>query len=219
MIRVELAPEPATFHEKVRQPGLSAIAELVGQPPLLPRPGPRRKPIAASRDEIPAEKFPPYWRDALDDLLAAYDRICAYICVYIEPVTGASSVDHMIPKSKRWQDVYEWANYRLACSPMNARKKEFADVLDPFEVRDGWFELELVGFQVMPSHSLDLETHGQVEATINRLKLNHKDCRELRESYAKNYWERHIDLAYLERRAPFVARELRRLGRLREEDT
>jgi len=33
MIRVEPAPEPADFDQKVRQPGLSAIAELVAQSP------------------------------------------------------------------------------------------------------------------------------------------------------------------------------------------
>ena len=51
----------------------------------------------------------------------------------------------MVAKSMRWDQVYEWANYRLACSLMNARKDAIASVLDPFEIEDGWFALELVG--------------------------------------------------------------------------
>jgi len=69
MIRVAPAPEPPRFDDDVRKPGLDAIREMVGEPPLVTRRGPKRKKIAASRDGIPAAKFPPFWRDALDDML------------------------------------------------------------------------------------------------------------------------------------------------------
>ena len=69
MIPVALAPEPADFDAKVRQPGLSAIDELVGRRPRRPRPGPRRSQVATSESKIPAEAFPPYWREALDDMV------------------------------------------------------------------------------------------------------------------------------------------------------
>jgi hypothetical protein len=49
MIPVKPAPEPADFDRKVRKPGLSAIAELVGEQPILKRPGPRRRKIAEYR--------------------------------------------------------------------------------------------------------------------------------------------------------------------------
>jgi hypothetical protein len=124
MIPVKPAPMPPDFDKKVRRHGLSAIAELVGEPPLIKRPGPRRKKIAERREDIPAESFPPFWREALDDMLLAYDRTCAYMAIYIEKVTGAPTVDHMIPRSVEWTQVYEWDNYRLACSLMNSRKKE-----------------------------------------------------------------------------------------------
>ena len=132
---------------------MRAIAELVGKTP--PRTDGRRYArVADSEEEIPASKFPPYWREALGDLLERYDRICSYLCLYIPRGVGAPSVDHMIAKSTRWDQVYEWANYRLACSLMNARKDAIASVLDPFEIEDGWFTLELVEFQVVPSPSL-----------------------------------------------------------------
>lgn len=41
MIPVEPKPEPLEFDACVRKPGLSAIAELVGEPPTLKRPGPK----------------------------------------------------------------------------------------------------------------------------------------------------------------------------------
>jgi hypothetical protein len=150
MIHVDLADEPADFHKKVRLPGLSAINELVGEAPSIKRPGPRRARIASRREDIPASKFPPFWTGAIDDLMKAYKRICAYMACYIEPVTGMPTVDHMIPKSQRWDKVYEWSNYRLACSLMNSRKNGVPHVLDPLEVETGWFELELVGFQLKP---------------------------------------------------------------------
>ena len=65
MIRVEAAPAPADFDARVRQPGLDAIAELVGEAPSRRRPGPKRKQVANRREEVPAEAFPPLWRNVL----------------------------------------------------------------------------------------------------------------------------------------------------------
>lgn len=208
MIRVELADEPGDFDRKVRQPGLRAIAELVGEPDLPKRRGRKRSVVAATRDEIPADKFPPLWTEALPEMLGAYDRICAYLCFYIERVTGAASVDHMLPKSLDWREVYEWRNYRLACSKMNSRKNDYRDVLDPFEIEDGWFRMELVGYQVIPAPGLPPEIHQKVEATIERLKLNDYECLQLREEYAEAFASGDISLKHLRSRAPFLAREI-----------
>jgi 5-methylcytosine-specific restriction endonuclease McrA len=218
VIRVQLAPEPPDFDARVRQPGLRAIAELVGEPPAKKRRGRPRVPVAARREDLKGEDFPPYWTEALDDLSEAYHRICAYICHYIEPVTGARSVDHMVPKSVAWDRVYEWDNYRLACALMNARKSEAMTVLDPFEVEDGWFELELVAFQVGPRRGLPPEIEARIDDTIRRLGLNDRECRAARGEYVEAYLCGDIRLEHLERRAPFIARELRRQGRLRAEE-
>src|SRR5687767_14386225 len=94
VIRVEPAPEPARFNATVRQPGLSAIAELVGEPPLVRRRGRRRARVAERREDLKGEDFPPFWTEALNDLCEAYRRLCAYTSLYIERVTGARSVDH-----------------------------------------------------------------------------------------------------------------------------
>jgi hypothetical protein len=218
MIRVEPAPEPPDFDRKVRQPGLSAIAEMVGEPQLLRRRGRRRTQVANRREEIPSELFPPFWRDALEDLLLAYGRICAYMAVYIEEVTGAPTVDHMIPRSVEWGQVYEWKNYRLACALINARKNDAIFVMDPFQIGPGWFELEFVGFRLKPAAKLPPLIRQRVDRTISQLRLNDRECRYLRQQYVVDYERREIPLTRLTFRAPFIASELRRQGRLRKGD-
>jgi hypothetical protein len=215
MIRVTPAPEPPTFDQRVRTPGLRAIAEMVGEKPYR-RGGRRFQKRADRRGDIPAEEFPTYWTEALDDLMTAYDRICAYSCFRIHPVTGSRSVDHMAAKSRAHDKVYEWSNYRLASSLLNARKNDFGDVLDPFEIMDGWFQLELLGFQVVPDRGLMPEIRTRVKQTIDRLGLD--DFRSSRERDAENYWSRRVSLVVLTEESPFVAKELRRQGRLNDGD-
>jgi hypothetical protein len=216
MIRVEPAPEPADFDNKVRQPGLRAIAEMTGSPGLPKRRGRPREVVAASPDEIPADKFPALWTAALPELLESYGRVCAYMSFYIERVTGAASVDHMLPKSVDWREIYEWRNYRLACSWMNSRKNDYQDVLDPFEINNGWFRLELVGYQVIPAPGLPADIHERVQATIDRLKLNDYECLKLREEYAEDFHHGDLSLNRLRQRAPFLAREIEMAGKLKD---
>ena len=82
MIPVTPVPEPAAFDSKVRQPGLRAIAELAGEQPDPPRTAGRPYArVAASRDAIPAAKFPPYWRKMLDDLMRSYYGTVKFVLV------------------------------------------------------------------------------------------------------------------------------------------
>ena len=199
MIRVAPAPEPAHFDERVRQPGLASIARLAAR--------------AGSEDAIPPDQFRPYWRFALDDLMASYNQICSYLSLRIASAVGTPTVDHMVAKSRAWDLVYEWSNYRLACSLMNARKG-VADVLDPFEIGDGWFALELVEFQVVPGHGLPAKLRTRVVDAIATLRLSDSKCCEARAEYAQAYWDEEVSLSYLQRCAPFVAKELERQGRL-----
>lgn len=217
MIRVPKARKPRNFDRDVRQPGLRAIAEMAGKPPQYPRTAGRPfRQIAARERDIPSSQFPAYWTDALDDLMDAYHEVCAYTCFRIHPVTGSRSVDHFAPKSRNWRKIYLWSNYRLCCTRINARKSDFGDVLDPFLIGDGWFHLELVGFQVFPNPNLPEDTRAAIQSTIDRLKLN--DFRSYRAQDAERYWSRGISLGVLQEESPFVAAELRRHGRLNPED-
>ena len=220
MIPVALAAEPASFEKTVRLPGLSAIDEFVGRPPRLKRRGPKRSPIAATEDKIPPDMFPPFWRLALDEMLDRYDRRCAYLAMYIHHATGSPTVDHVLPKSYAWQLVYEWTNYRLCAAIINSKKSDLLNLIDPFEIETGWFELDLTTFHVVRGQTAPAAQHAKIDATLP--VLNQRDCWKEREEYVFRYrlgpTNKGIDLTYLEDRAPFVARELRRQEKLERGD-
>lgn len=217
MIPVCKAEEPDDFDASVRQPGLRALHEMTGQAFPGQQKKRRGKPfnkIADKFDAIPADKFPPYWRDSLPAMLTAYQRCCAYLALYIEHATGNPSIDHVVPKSKAWNQVYEWDNYRLACALINSKKNNLDLVLDPFTIAPGTFTLEFVAFQVKPGPAADEALKNKVEQSIAVLGLNSDECCKAREEYVTEYKNGGISLAHLERRAPFIAAELRRQGKL-----
>lgn len=218
MIPLALAPEPPSFEAKVRRKGADAIAELVGEARVHSRRGPKRKAIASLREQIPPSAFPPYWRDVQPEMLTAYHHLCAYLAMYLEPATGNPSVDHVIPRSKSWKRVYEWSNYRLAASLINAKKNDLELVLDPIALQPGSFALEMVELQVIAGSKVKGQLLHDVVSTIEVLGLNLPECRKQRLEYVTDYQAREITLRYLERRAPFIAQELRRQGLLNSGD-
>lgn len=193
MIHVELQPEPVDFDETVRRPGL---AELVsGKTP----------------DQVWKQGL---WRHALPDLWRAYGGVCAYLVIYIPRAVGSRSVDHFLPKSKHPKLAFEWSNFRLVCSLMNSRKGTFEDVLDPFQVEDGWFILELSSLEVLPAPDLAPDLQSRVVATIERLRLNDAECRQARAEHYDQYFDPEVEVTWagLCKFNPFLARELLRQG-------
>jgi hypothetical protein len=189
MLKVYARPEPQRFDAEVRRPGRRALAE--GRTPL-----------------------PPYWRRCLPDLRSAYDGICAYSCFYIPKVVGSHTVEHFAPKSGAPHLAYEWSNYRLVCGLMNSRKRDFEDVLDPFEIDDGWFELEFASMEVQWADHLPAARRLLVDETIDRLKLNNEDCCTTRREWYEEWEDGHVDDDFMERRAPFIHREAIRQGKV-----
>ena len=215
MIPVGIADEPSDFDKNVRQPGRSAIEELVGRAPLVTRRGKRRQKVADIESDIPADKFPPFWRECIDNMMEVYQQRCAYLAMFIEH-TGNPTVDHVIPKSQAWDQVYEWSNYRLCTSVVNSQKSNLLGLVDPFEVGVGWFELELTSYRVVRGANAPRAYHAKIDATLPL--LNVRDCWQQRKRYVEYYecgpGAKGIDISYLEHRAPFIASELRRQGRL-----
>lgn len=218
MIPVAMAVEPPDFDARVRRPGLSAIRELAGRRPLLRRSAHKRAAICGRYRDIPSVKYPEFWRDALPDVAAAYGRICAYSCLYIHSATGEPTIGHRLPKSMAWHGVYRWSNYRLACSLMNSRKGADERVLDPFRVEDGWFAMEFTAYQVAPGPAATGDVLTEVLYTIERLRLNDARCCDERRDYVQWYETGELTLRHLDAKAPFIARELRRNGRLLPDD-
>lgn len=206
LIFVIRKPEPASFHSSVRLKGLAHL---------------KRRGLAIDAPLPPNTKIVPYWRACLEDLHKQYDGICAYLGIFIEPVAGTPSADHFIAKSRNAGLAYEWSNYRLACSKMNSRKRDFNDVLDPFSDVLIWrlFRLELVTGKIYPSPDFpnsDLNPYAMrpVEKTIERLGLDDPDCRQERVNWFNDYLNSHISSDYLKRKCPVVWIEADRQGLL-----
>lgn len=227
MIPVVLAPEPPSFEEHVRRRGKEAITRLLGKP-VNGKGGRKPKKTYVREVDIPSGKFPALWLDprkadgksTLDDMMDLYGQQCAYLAMYIEKATGSPTVDHFIPRSTDWRLVYEWSNYRLSAACVNTAKG-VREVVDPFEVRAGWFELNFATFHVQRGRGAPSAQHTKIDGTLPLLNL--RDCWRQRQEYVKRYQlgpgNKGIDLAYLEHRAPFIASELRRQGMLVRGDT
>lgn len=200
MIPVAAQPESASFDVDVRQKGLAYLINTYGFP--LNRPLP------------PKAEIPSHWRACLTDLHEAYGGICAYIGVFFERVMGGGSVDHFIAKSTHAGSAYEWSNYRLACSTMNSRKREYSDVLDPFFLAPDLFRLQLSTGHIYPNTDLQAVPMRLVEETIERLGLDDPQCRELRARWYQDYLEHELPSDYLKQKSPFVWHEANRQGLL-----
>lgn len=159
----------------------------------------------------------PFWKHCAPQLWDAYRGVCAYSSLYIPRGTGARSVDHLLPKSRRRELAYEWSNYRLACLQMNARKNAFEDVLDPFEVRDEWFALELSTLQVIPGDDLPEPLHSQVQQSIDRLNLNDEEFTVARTAHYSAWKDGEMSFRLLRKYCPFLAKELLRQGHVPSE--
>jgi len=199
MIPVVEQPEPADFDAKVRQKGLAFL---------------REKGIELDQPVPAKTKFTAYWRSCLDELHSSYNGCCAYLAVFIERVTGGTSADHFIAKSNRAECIYEWSNYRLACSTMNSRKRVYEDVLDPFAIQDGWFHLELVSGRIYPNPALPPTKRKQIQKTIKRLSLDDAGNREMRSRHYQEFIENLYTADFLRKRSPFVYSEAVRQGLL-----
>lgn len=204
MIPVRKQAEPSTFTENVTKKANAFLSKM-------PDPTP---------EEIRKNH---YWRNALGDLHRAYNQVCAYSALWCP--RGMATVDHFIPviaAVKRGEPglAYDWNNFRLASRSMNEEKKNYQDVLDPFLVKEGWFVMEFPSLMIKCNAALSSPEREKVETTIRRLKLNEKEKYiDFRRGFLWDYCEFckgpvmiEPALRYLEKKAPFMAFELKRLG-------
>lgn len=198
MIPVSLQPEPVDFDVKVRQKGLAWLAN---------------KGIALAAAPPKASALPNYWSPSNKQLWNAYSGVCAYLAIYFEWATGASSTDHFVAKSKHAGDAYEWDNYRLSCLGANRNKNKFDDVLDPIGLAHDNFVLNLATGGIKPSSHLSLADKVAARKTIVRLKLDSAEHKQMRARHYSQYLQhRHLDT--LKFYSPFVWYEANRQGLL-----
>lgn len=194
MIPVALQPEPGDFDEKVRQPGRRWLTAN-GIDPNSPPPT--------------STALPNYWTRSNRQLWEAYSGVCAYLAIFFEWVTGASSTDHFIAKSKHAGNAYEWNNFRLSCLAPNRTKHQFDDVLDPIGLAPDTFFLNLANGKMRPNPSLSPNQKKAALKTIRRLRLNSPDHQDMRARQFSRYLEGK-DKKTLRELSPFVWYEAKR---------
>jgi len=194
MIPVILQPEPGDFDAKVRIPGHDWL---------------QANGIALNSAPPKGTKLTNKWTHSNKQLWYAYDGVCACLAIYFEWVTGASSTDHFVAKSKNAGDAYEWNNYRLSCLGPNRNKREFADVLDPIGLQPETFLLNLSSGGIWANSNLSHADVVLANKTINRLKLNTAEHKKMRAQHFVRYL-RKKDEATLKELSPFVWYEAHR---------
>jgi hypothetical protein len=186
MIHVTAPPEPAAFHNDCRVPGNAWLA--------------------ANPD--PADRLPDHWRHFIPDLCAAFLNRCGYLAMW--DLNG--TVDHYLGTDTHRHLAYEWSNYRYASGWINSSKQTLdRRVLDPFRVRDGWFEIDLPSLHLRLTAAVPPRFRPRAEFTLRRLKLDWgARVIDQRQIYYDLFRTGGVGLGDLERQAPLLADAVRR---------
>lgn len=189
MIHVERVPEPPSFPMEVQRPGEDWLA--------------------AHPDEK-SEKMPPLWSTHRRPLAEGFEQRCGYSAMHLERGT----VDHYLSRSSPQGRplTYRWSNYRFASEEMNQLKGTWdTRILDPFEIEDGWFEIQLPSLQlVMVAERIPFVHRDRARFTLKTLRLEDGDAViQTRASWYRRFLEGTIALAALFELAPLVARAVK----------
>ena len=182
MIRFAHVPEPAYFDRQARVPG---NAWLDANPDKKKRP----------RD---------FWTPFKGELARGFRNLCAYSAMY-EPV---GTVDHFVSCHEDRSKAYEWENFRYCAAWINSSKGNVpaGELLDPFEIRNGWFDIHLPSLQLRVSDTIPAELRARAEYVLDRLRLR-DDERVMRQraEWYRMYQQDEISQAGLESKAPLIA--------------
>lgn len=184
MIRFERVPEPADFAGKAKT---ADEAWLAAHPD--------------------ADRPKDYWTPFKGALADGFGNLCAYSAMY-EPV---GTVDHFVSCHEDRSKAYEWENCRYCAAWINSSKGNVpADaLLDPFEIENGWFDLDLPSLQLKVSDTIPDEFRDRAEYVLDRLRLR-DDERVMRQrsEWYRMYLCGELSKVGLERKAPLIAAKI-----------
>ncbi len=184
MIRFEPVSKPEGFAAQVEQPGATWLA--------------------ANPDAKRAKDLWTLFKGALAD---GFRSLCAYSAMY-EPI---GTVDHFVSWHEDKSKAYVWENYRYCAGWINSSKKSLkaAEIFDPFDVEDGWFEIILPSLQLVVSGVIPDKHKARAEFVLQRLHLRDDErvIRQRREWY-RMHQEHELSLEGLRRKAPLIARAI-----------
>ena len=180
MIRFEPRPAPEGFTARVEQRGAAWLATNETGP------------------------LPPYWQEFRHALADAFGSLCAYGAMY-EPV---GTVDHFISVNEDRSKAYDWSNYRFASAWLNSSKQALraSQLIDPFEVQNEWFEVQLPSMQLVLSEHVPTEWRERAQFMLDRLHLAHDErIVRQRQEWFRMYQTGEIDRVGLAKKAPLIA--------------
>lgn len=155
--------------------------------------------------------FPGYWTRFEAELEAGFHTRCGWWAMRID----SGTVDHFLSKAKPANRhlIYEWSNYRHAAGTVNSSKKNHDDaVLDPFEVEDDWFEVDLPSMQLICTSKIPVSKQNKANFTLEKLKLaKGVKVRRNRKRWYDDYKTGKLTMAGLEDIAPLIAKAVKRL--------
>jgi hypothetical protein len=183
MMRFEQAAEPARWDERVRRRGISWLKTHPGY-------------------DRPTD----YWLEFENDLAAAFGQKCAY-CVML---VMRGDMDHFVPiarlkETSQDEMAYEWSNFRYVESTLNKGKSK-RNMLDPFKVKNEWFEILLPSLQLQLTASVPKSRRKLAEFTLQELGLiDGEIVVRYRSKWFELYRNRRLDLDGLREIAPLIA--------------
>lgn len=160
--------------------------------------------LAAHASGRPDDKWSPFRLD----LAAGFADRCGYGAMWI----SSGTVDHFVSCDEDRNQAYEWSNYRYVEGWFNSSKTKLpsTNLLDPFEIQPGWFEVDLPSLQLRLTDAVPAAVLQRAEFTLKRLPLR-DDERVIRQRRAwLEMYEQGTPLAVIEQKAPLIAQAIRR---------
>jgi hypothetical protein len=187
MMRVTPPAEPANFDHDCRQPGNTWLAAHPNAPP---------------------PSLPDHWRLFIPELCAGFENRCGYLAMW--DMNG--TVDHFLSMYTHQHLAYEWSNYRYLTGWVNSSKQAIDElILDPFRVRDEWFEIDLPSLHLRLTQAVPPRFRARAAFTISRLRLDYGPrVIQQRQTYYGLFQAGQMTIGQLEIMAPLLATAIRR---------
>jgi hypothetical protein len=149
------------------------------------------------------------WRRVSSELRTAFQELCGYTAMWISEGT----VDHFVSRSEDRTLAFEWGDFRYASASINSSKSALRShqVLDPFDVGEGWFEVILPSCQMVITSHCPPEYADRAQNMLKRLKLGDgEDIVRVRLEWYRMYCDGELSLEGLARKAPLIAQAVRK---------
>ena len=143
-----------------------------------------------------------FWSPFRLELAKGFSDRCGYGAMWIPN----GEVDHFVSVNANKALAYEWSNYRYIEGWINSCKGKKTEILDPFMVESGWFEILLPSLQLVIGDAIPAEFKQRAENTLTWLHLRDDErILKQRRAWYQQYQEDSLSLDGLRKKAPLIA--------------